>query len=40
MYLVGTIANNEKGSLLSAEVYGVMFKLLKSDEEKASAIFG
>ena len=35
-WLVKTIAANEKGYLLSAEIYDVLFKLLKSDEENAT----
>ena len=34
--LVKTIAASEKGYLLSAEIYDVLFKLLKSDEENAT----
>ena len=34
--LVKTIAANEKGYLLSAEIYDVLFNLLKSDEENAT----
>ena len=34
--LFKTIAQNEKGYFLSAEIYDVLFKLLKSDEENAT----
>ena len=34
--LVKTIATNQKGYLLSPEIYDVLFKLLKSDEENAT----
>ena len=34
--LVKAIAQNEKGFLLSAEIYDVLFKLLKSDEENVT----
>ena len=34
--LIKAIAQNEKGYLLSAEIYDVLFKLLKSDEENAT----
>ena len=34
--LIKAIAQNEKGYLLSAEIYDVSFKLLKSDEENAT----
>lgn len=34
--LIKTIADNKKGFLLSGEIYDVLFKLLKSDEENAT----
>lgn len=34
--LIKAIAQNENGYLLSAEIYDVLFKLLKSDEENAT----
>ena len=34
--LIKAIAQNKKGYLLSAEIYNVLFKLLKSDEENAT----
>ena len=34
--LVKTIAANEKGYLLSPEIYNILFKLLKSEEENAT----
>ena len=34
--LIKTIAENKKGFLLSGEIYDVLFKLLKSDEENAT----
>ena len=34
--LIETIAENKKGFLLSGEIYDVLFKLLKSDEENAT----
>ena len=34
--LIKAITQNEKGYLLSAEIYDVLFKLLKSDEENAT----
>ena len=34
--LIKTIADNKKGFLLSGEIYDVLFKLLKSDEETAT----
>ena len=34
--LIKTVADNNRGFLLSAEIYDVLFKLLKSDEENAT----
>ena len=34
--LIKTIADKQKGFLLSGEIYDVLFKLLKSDEENAT----
>ena len=34
--LVKTVAEQEKGFLLSAEIYDILYKLLKSDEENAT----
>ena len=34
--LIKTIADNKKGFLLSGEIYDMLFKLLKSDEENAT----
>ena len=34
--LLKTVADNNRGFLLSAEIYDVLFKLLKSDEENAT----
>ena len=34
--LIKTVADNNRGFLLSAEIYDLLFKLLKSDEENAT----
>ena len=37
--LFKTVAEQEKGFLLSAEIYDILYKLLKSDEEKLSKLY-